>query len=139
MLFSSKNLARSARRKILIIFAHFCNLKLISMTEKDQNFLGLLFLKLSDWIFLVQFPVRFEKFWQLDLFLSTKSYVQVHNLHINGGGGLNFWLTLMSLMYVYITWGWVGLNFRPTLMYPKRHVFHQLMYGPPHLTTFNSI
>ncbi len=63
--------------------------------------------------FLVQFPVRFEKCWQLDLFLSTKSYVQVHKLHINGWG-LNFWLTL-----------------RPTLMHPKKHVFHQLMYAPP--------
>ena len=86
MPFSLKNLARSRATRFLRLFAHFCNLKLISTTVNDQNFSGLLFLKLSDWIFLVQFPVRFEKCWQLDLFLSTKAYVQVHNLHINGGG-----------------------------------------------------
>ena len=129
MLLSSKKFARAV--KFLAFCANFLQPKIIFTTVNYQTFRGLLFSELCNWSFWVQFLVRFEKSWQLDLFLSMKSCVHAHNLHITGGGGLNFWLTLISLMYMYITWGWGGLNFRPTLMYTKKHVFHQLMCGPP--------
>ncbi len=80
---------------------------------------------------MVQFPVRFEKCWQLDLFLSTKSYVQVHNLHINGGGGSKF-LADAHVTYVRVhNLGVGGSKFSADTYVPKKACVPSTYVRPP--------
>ena len=122
--FIKKKLRAQRAVKFLAFCANFLQPKIIFTTVNYQTFRGLLFSELCNWSFWVQFLVRFEKSWQLDLFLSMKSYVHAHNLHITGGGGSKF-LADAYFTYVHVhNLGVGGLNFRPTLMYTKKHVFH---------------
>ena len=129
--FHQKNLRAPRAVKFLAICANFLQPKIIFTTVNYQKFRGLLFSELCNWSFWVQFLVRFEKSWQLDLFLSMKSCVHAHNLHITGGGGSKF-LADAYFTYVHVhNLGVGGSKFSPDTYVHKKACVPSTYVCPP--------